>query len=218
MAMSELMINYFFKMINLGYEETCGLKMVELGNQLIGGHKRAKRLKSLIPTTKIFFECLGFDHTSIDINGKDGALPIDLTKPITDESLIGQFDIVTNVGTSEHVLDQEVCFENIDKLCKDGGIIINISPYGEDWEDHAPFWYDESHFIALALKYRYSYLSDMCLLQQRWRRERWHYNICVTFRKGEEKQFDQELSYMGIAYRGIPYYGEKGETGSKESV
>lgn len=123
---------YFFEMFELvGYEEFDGLTMCELGNQ------RTKRsgmeyLKSNnIPpykTGKELFTCLGFQHTSVDINGEDGALPIDLTKPILDSDLLLNFDVITNVGTTEHVSDQIACFKNIHNLCKERGLFIHIVP------------------------------------------------------------------------------------------
>ncbi len=183
MAMSERIIHYFFKMINMHYEDTYGLRMVELGNQLIGGHGQATGLKSFIPTSKVFFECLGFEHTSIDINGLDGAIPLDLNEPIIDEDLTGQFDIVTNIGTSEHVSNQAMCFENIDRLCRDGGIIINASPYGDVWGDHAGHWYLHQSFYDLAEKYDYEFLTHPVLLNQRFRKGKWDQLICVTFEK-----------------------------------
>jgi hypothetical protein len=183
MAMSERIIHYFFDMVNLNFQDTMGLKIAELGNQLIGGHGQAERLRSFIPTAKIFFECLGFDHTSIDINGLDGALPLDLNKPIIDTYLTGQFDIVTNIGTSEHVSNQEMCFENMDRLCKDGGIIINVSPFGPDWADHAEYWYSHGSFKAIRDRYDYYYLDFPILINQRKRNGRWHQMICVTFVK-----------------------------------
>jgi hypothetical protein len=71
------------------------LRMVELGNQFMKGIK--------IETGKIakdYFISKGFDHTSIDINGKDGAIPISLNKEIINNSLIKSFDILTNFGTT----------------------------------------------------------------------------------------------------------------------
>jgi len=199
MGMNKRMLHYFFKVINLRYKDTTGLNMCELGNQRFQGP-----LSEHIQVAKTLFECLGFSHTSVDINGEDGALPLDLTKPITDASLIGKFDIVTNVGTSEHVVDQAMCFENIDRLCKDGGIIINISPYGHTWGKHGECWYGEDDFLAIAEQYKYTLLLDIHLLKFRFRNNAWQSNIGVTFVKGAPADTPivthSELS-------ALPYYG-----------
>ncbi len=43
---------------------------------------------------KLYFESIGIKHTSIDWNGQDGALNLDLRKPID----MPPFDMVTNIG------------------------------------------------------------------------------------------------------------------------
>lgn len=123
--------------------------MIELGN------------KKTDVVWKHEFEKMGISHTSIDWNGKDGALPLDLTKPI----YIEQADVVTNFGTSEHVLDQEMCFENIHNLSKIW--MVHQVPYVGNWENHGLkqygfkcFKYDETFFEDLAMKYNYE-IEDM---------------------------------------------------------
>ena len=59
-------------------------------------------------------------HTSIDTNGKNGALKIDLRYPV-DTSSGFIFDVITNFGTTEHVEsvwpeDQYAVFENIHNM------------------------------------------------------------------------------------------------------
>src|SRR3989338_5277340 len=62
-----------------GFQRATGLKMCELGNQQI--RKSAARITKA-KTGKEYFSSLGYDHTSIDRNGLDGALPLDLCEPI----------------------------------------------------------------------------------------------------------------------------------------
>ena len=66
---------------------------------------------------KAFFEARGFRHVSVDINGSDGALRKDLTEPLG----LGTFDMVSNIGTTEHVSEgdyagQVACWRNISAL------------------------------------------------------------------------------------------------------
>ena len=120
-------------------------KMLELGNQRIRGN-----VCTAHKTGKAFFTEFGFEHTSIDMNEKDGALGLDLNKPVFG---IGKFDVITNSGTSGYVKNQDMCFKNIDSLCGMGGRMIHIVPEkGSQW---AGEHYTEEFFKALADKYNY---------------------------------------------------------------
>lgn len=104
-----------------------GSTMLELGSQKMGTYKE-------------WFESLGIRHTSIDLNGRGGALELDLQEDLRDE--LGQFDIVTNIGTSEHVERQEPLWRNIAWWPKVGGRLISSTPRpsGADWINHGR-WY-----------------------------------------------------------------------------
>ena len=101
-------------------------------------------------------------HTSMDINGQNGALNIDLRKPIT-ESFNLMFDVITNFGTTEHIEstwpdDQYMAFKNIHKMCKVGGIMFHQVPKADNWQGrnagfntaHCPYYYYEEFFEQLA--------------------------------------------------------------------
>lgn len=122
-----------------------GLRMAELGNQKM----RSDVLGHSIAAKK-FFTAMGIDHTSIDINGKDGALPIDLREPITRKDLLGTFDLVTNFGTIEHVSRQYPAWKNVHELAKSGGLFLHLVPEAGSWPGHCEFRYDERFFPALA--------------------------------------------------------------------
>ncbi|MBC7332798.1 MAG: hypothetical protein H5T91_10320 [Synergistetes bacterium] len=83
-------------LLGLEYE---GLKWCELGNQRTDEGKVAKNI----------YLSRGVQHISIDINGRDGALPIDLDKPVP-FIFLNQFDVITNYGTIEHVNNQYSVF------------------------------------------------------------------------------------------------------------
>lgn len=103
-----------------------GDSMLELGNKISGA-----------VSYKSWFESLGIRHVSVDINGLDGALPLDLREPLN----LGQFDMVTNFGTSEHVEDNQYqVWKNIHDALKVGGVYIGMVPMPGDWHWHG-FWY-----------------------------------------------------------------------------
>ncbi len=88
-------------------------------------------------------------YVSIDINNEHGAIAVDLSKPLLDqtkldERLIDQYDLVVDAGTTEHVgvdgkHDTEA-FYNAWKtkydLCKNGGIIYSENPKTGSWPCH----------------------------------------------------------------------------------
>ena len=119
-----------------------GDSMLELGN---------KRKGNMI--YKHVFERAGFRHVSVDINGKDGALKVDLRKPLN----LGTFDMVTNFGTSEHVSEnsiegQVVCWQNILEAMHVGSVLVSITPRegAPRWLRHGRWYPQEPFFTKMA--------------------------------------------------------------------
>lgn len=92
-------------------------------------------------TYKAAFEAMGIRHTSVDLNGEDGALAMDLSKPLD----LGRFDMVTNIGTSEHVRDQAPVWRNAITAAQK--VFVSITPHPGDWPGHG-FWYPSADFYA----------------------------------------------------------------------
>lgn len=119
------------------YEPLVGDSMLELGDKLDAGR-----------VYKPYFESLGIRHVSIDINGNNGALPLDLTKPLN----LGKFSMVTNIGTSEHVSEdnfagQVECWRNIVEAMDVGSVLICDTPAPGTWRVHGT-WYPTQEFYA----------------------------------------------------------------------
>ena len=110
--------------------------MLELGNK-----------KTQNRTYKQWFTELGFRHVSVDINGQDGALPLDLTQPIN----LGTFDMVTNIGTSEHVDVQEPVWRNMFEALDVGSVLIAATPLIGDWEWHGRWYPSDTFYRVMAL-------------------------------------------------------------------
>lgn len=117
------------------YEPLVGKTMLELGNKKNGDR-----------TYKRYFESLEFKHTSIDWNGLDGALKRDLRQPLD----LGTFDVVTNIGTSEHVSDQAGVWRNICEAMHAGSVLISTTPWPGDWSWHGEHYPTEEFFHELA--------------------------------------------------------------------
>lgn len=142
--------------------------MLELGNK-----------KNPDGVYKHFFTQLGVDHTSIDWNGEDGALKMDLTKKIH----LSPFDMVTNIGTTEHVHTQSSVWENIHCLTKVGGAIVSVTPYKDYWWWHGEYYPLEEFFEEFCINgYEIEKMEQKQLSPQ-------HVNLYVRLNKLEHNQF-----------------------------
>ena len=130
----------------IGKDSFNGLQICELGNQ---------RMRfGQYETGKEYLSAHGAIHISIDRNGMDGAIVLDLAKPI--KLWRGKFDLVTNYGTSEHVQNQKACFDNINNFCKAGGAMVHAVPFKGTYKTHCNFHYDTEFFVELAKERGYT--------------------------------------------------------------
>src|SRR5208282_6686705 len=58
------------------------------------------------PPARDFWQWLGFDYASIDIDGADQVLALDLNYDSVPAEAKGKYRLVTNFGTTEHVANQ----------------------------------------------------------------------------------------------------------------
>lgn len=174
MGFRKITIDYFEKMMKNNNFEFNNLKMCELGNQLIYDKYKG------FSVAKQYFKSLGIEHTSIDWNGKNGALVLDLNEPID----IGQFDVVTNLGVTEHIENHRQCWENIHNLTKPGGIIISIAPKKGNYVKHKCYrWYDIKWFHNHAKEKGYKIL-DIGIINPK--RKQGFDAIKCTFKRGNK--------------------------------
>lgn len=187
-----------------------GKSMLELGDQVIGGDGADAG-----KTGKLYFQERGVEHVSIDLNGRNGALAYDLSRPIRRPDWIGYFDIVTNAGTTEHVephRTQYACFQNIHNFWACGGVAIHIVPdiheleaHGH-WKGHCCNYYSHEFFEMLCEHNGYRLVSSTVIDGLR----------CVCLQKTRDQAFmldeDRLLTRIaqrseGIVYRGINDHG-----------
>lgn len=71
-----------------------GCDMLELGNQYFTSEMSAQMGEKVV---KKWMTGNGVNHVSLDLNGRDGALDVDVSDPLPD-SLLDCFDIVTDFG------------------------------------------------------------------------------------------------------------------------
>lgn len=120
-----------------------GQSICELGSQSMSNDE-----VSLPQNARDYMKNLGFDYTSIDIDGAFGALQLDLNE-INQSDIGKQFDIVTNHGTTEHLFDQRNCFKLMHELTKVGGIMIHVVPCG-GYKKHGFYTYQIGLFEDVA--------------------------------------------------------------------
>ncbi|OQA30253.1 MAG: hypothetical protein BWY57_02938 [Betaproteobacteria bacterium ADurb.Bin341] len=127
--------------------------MLEMGDQVVRGAGVAEA------TGKAYFGARGWKHVSVDMNGKHGAVKKDLRRPEEFAEWRGQFDVVTNSGTSEHVEPMEKqweCFKVVHDCLRVGGLAIHILPdvVAHDvegaWAGHCSIYYSREFFNNLA--------------------------------------------------------------------
>ena len=84
----------------------------------------------VVPMAKELYGIFGFtDYYAIDATGERGAEVLDLNKNL--KKFYGferKFDLVTDLGTFEHVFNISSAFENSHNLCKKGGLMIHALP------------------------------------------------------------------------------------------
>lgn len=186
MGLTLTFIDYIEDCVQAALGELAGKRMLELGDQVIGDSEPISE-----STGKEYFENRGVLHTSFDLNGKHGALLVDLSKPIRNPKWLGAFDIVTNSGTSEHVEPfgaQYACFMNIHICLKQGGIAVHLVPdiveleQRGHWKNHCNYYYSHEFFALLADLNGYDFLSSKVIDGLR----------CVCLRKSSDVPFTQD--------------------------
>jgi hypothetical protein len=122
-----------------------GAKILELGNK-----------KNSIGVYKDYLTACGYVHVSVDINGLDGALALDLREPVVPALLARGlpvvYDMLTNSGVTEHVLtDQQAVWRNCYELVRVGGVQVHVSPAANHWMRHG-FYHPTEQFYRVMAK------------------------------------------------------------------
>ena len=119
------------------------LTEVEAGNAANGGY------------LGLLLKGVGFDYTAFDIFEAPDTKLMDLNIHFAPAELRSTFDLVTNYGTTEHVLNQMLAMRSIHDLAKAGGLIHHALPMG-GYFLHCYFTYNLGifHDLATANKYR----------------------------------------------------------------
>jgi SAM-dependent methyltransferase len=115
-------------------------------------------LSETAPLARQFWEWLGFQYVSIDIDGSPGSIPLDLNYDILPDWARKKFDVVTNFGTTEHVANQLNAFKIIHDLTAPGGVMIHSVPT-QGLVNHGLLKYNPKWFWMLARSNDYRWLD-----------------------------------------------------------
>lgn len=212
MALTSELLNFIDTSVYKVFGNMRGMRMLELGNQILTVSQHDPQSLSRSETTgREYYENRGFIHTCFDLNGEDNAFQIDLSKPNFDPQWMNQFDIVTNVGTLEHVEPfraQFAGFMNVHNFIKVGGMMIHIMPDAKElkrtgqWKRHCNYYYTEEFYKNLALHNQYKIIALEIIIG----------HCCICFVKSKDVPFMEsrkEFSRLivkklgGTIYRGI---------------
>lgn len=134
-------------------------KMIDLP-QLVKGHMAhglLEHLKENAIHARKFWEWLKFQYTAVDIDGSPDSIPLDLNFDAAPKKLKGQYDLVTNLGTTEHLVNQLNAFQVIHELTKVGGIMIHTLP-SQGMINHGLINYNPKFFWMLARSNGYKWV------------------------------------------------------------
>lgn len=111
------------------------------------------------PYAKDFWEWLGCRYVAIDYDASPHIIQLDLNFDDVPSEHRGKYDLVTNFGTTEHVVNQLQAMKIIHDLTAAGGLMIHTVPTQGN-ADHAMFNYNPKFFFRLSRSCRYD-IQDM---------------------------------------------------------
>jgi hypothetical protein len=96
----------------------------------------------------------GFEYRALDLIHGHSTILFDLNLHQPSKDLVGKFALVTNFGTTEHLINQYLAMKTMHDLTKLGGIIYHDVPMSGYYE-HGYFSYTPCFFRDLAAANRY---------------------------------------------------------------
>jgi len=98
---------------------------------------------------RLLYEALGIKYGCVDVDGRVGSVIMDLNFDSVPPEHKSKYGLVTNHGTSEHILNQYNAFKVMHDFARPGGIFVHAVPFTVHLE-HGFFNYQPNFFEALA--------------------------------------------------------------------
>lgn len=124
-----------------------GIKIIELGDQLMDIGQETQFMRS-----DEYYQKEGIEIQSVDIHGKNRALPIDLSK---ESKKRFEADLLTDFGTVEHVSDLYNALLNCHNWTNAGGIMIHANPKTGTYAGHGVSFFTMDFWKELAFQNNY---------------------------------------------------------------
>jgi len=159
------------------------------GGRFIGATSTGER-----PWSRDFYESLGCaEHVAFDFFDKR-ATPCDFNSPPTGG---GDFGIVTNFGTSEHIFNQFAIMKFAHELIHPGGLILHSLP-AAGGRDHGFYNYHPSFFWELARANGYEVVSFVYVPHYRLQSEVSGTPVVVDLHKATAWQGNRPWTYEAL--------------------
>jgi len=103
-----------------------------------GAHRLRQVCQSSFPaivTAREVFTAAGFDYSCCDVDQRPGTEYIDFNTMSFDSVQYGEFDLVMNAGTTEHLSNPVPAFFLMHSLCRTGGLLFHEVPLS-GWFNH----------------------------------------------------------------------------------
>jgi len=107
---------------------------------------------------RILYEALGLKYRCVDVDGRSDTLVLDLNFDMAPAEHRCRYGLVTNHGTSEHLLNQYNFFKVVHDFARAGGIMVHAVPFTVHL-DHGFFNYQPNFFECLARYNSYEILG-----------------------------------------------------------
>jgi hypothetical protein len=138
-----------------------------------------------------YYKQKNIEYDCIDINGKDGALKLDLTLPLS----LSSRDMITNIGVAEHILLQPILFKNIHDLSHDR--MVHWAPLTASINGHHGLWRYERRFFTLLASINNYKINKSFILE----RENMLTILCIDFTKQNNEPFKWDEHFNKMIHR-----------------
>jgi hypothetical protein len=126
-----------------------------VSNEIV--HGNLEHQSAAAPLARDFWKWIGFEHAAIDIDESPGSIPLDLNYDKVKSKHRGKFDLVTNMGTTEHIANQLNAFKVIHELTAISGIMYHLLP-AQGMMNHGLINYNPKFFWMLARSNGYKWV------------------------------------------------------------
>jgi hypothetical protein len=98
---------------------------------------------------RLIYEGVGIKYNCVDVDGRAGTIAMDLNLDVAPAEHKGKYGLVTNHGTSEHLINQVNLFKVMHDFARTNGVLVHAVPF-MGYVDHGFFSYHPNFFDALA--------------------------------------------------------------------